>query len=293
MKKKILIIGKKGFLSKSFLQYNFFKNKCIFINFETGKKNSFFQKNYKLKKKNFHNLIKKHNFKTVYLSSWLSINDPFSKKNYKNIFIYKQLINFFFINKISNIVFFGSIKEYGNIKGKITEKTKPKPNTYYAKAKLNIGNIGIKLAKKYNQNFLHLRVSNIFCAYKNKQKLFNRIYLSRKFTNHIGFNFYRNFIFIDDLFLILKHFTINPANGIFNLGSEKTFEFNILLDKYCKLLRIKPELSNYKTYYKFENYNFFNYSIAKLKTEINNYQSTNLKTCLKKILIKQKKLFLK
>ena len=83
--------------------------------------------------------------------SWLSIEKPLSKKNLNNVKIYESLIKFFLSKNIKNFIYFGSIKEYGNLSGKISENTNPKPNTWYGKSKLKIGIKGQELAKKYRE----------------------------------------------------------------------------------------------------------------------------------------------
>ena len=165
------MLAKEVFLSNYFLTKKFYKNKCIFINFETNKKNSFFFKNYKIKIKKLSNLIVKEKVTHVLLLSWLSIQNPLSKKNFKNVKIYEGLIKFFLLKNIKNFIYFGSIKEYGNLSGIISEKTVPKPNTWYGKSKLKIGIKGQNSQKKYNANFLHLRISNILAFLMIKIKL--------------------------------------------------------------------------------------------------------------------------
>ena len=271
----------------------FYKNKCIFINFETNKKNSFFFKNYEIKIKKLSDLIDKEKVTHVLLLSWLSIQNPLSKKNFKNVKIYESLIKVLLLKNIKNFIYFGSIKEYGNLSGIISEKTDPKPNTWYGKSKLKVGKKGQKLSKKHNANFLHLRISNVLGISNDKDKIINKIFINKVFYKNSNLNFYRNFIFVDDLFDILKFYIKYPSNGIINIGGSDTIKFNNFLEKYSYHLKIPIKSTIKKKKFIFENYKIFHFSVKKLHKSFLGFKSTSLKICYKKIINEQKKLFSK
>lgn len=227
------------------------------------------------------------------LLSWLSIQNPLSKKNFKNVKIYEGLIKFFLLKNIKNFIYFGSIKEYGNLSGIISEKTVPKPNTWYGKSKLKIGIKGQKLSKKYNANFLHLRISNIFGISNDKNKIINKIFINKIFYKNSNLNFYRNFIYVDDLLDIIKFYIKHPSNGIINIGGLDTIKFNIFLEKYSYYLRIPIKSSIKKKNFNFENYKIFYYSVKKLRKSFLDFKSTSLRNCFKKLINEQNKLFSK
>tara|TARA_Y100000768_G_scaffold384822_1_gene369636 strand:+ start:899 stop:1579 length:681 start_codon:yes stop_codon:yes gene_type:complete len=225
--------------------------------------------------------------------SWLSIEKPLSKKNLNNVKIYESLIKFFLSKNIKNFIYFGSIKEYGNLSGKISENTNPKPNTWYGKSKLKVGIKGQELAKKYNANFLHLRISNILGISTNKNKIINKIFINKFFNKNANFNFYRNFIYVNDLLNVIQFYIKYPYNGVINVGGHDTIKFNYFLDKYCSHLRIPIIITRKKKKFIFENYKSFSYSIKKLSKSCLAFQSTPLRICYKKMIKEQIKLFSK
>tara|TARA_B100001939_G_C16809892_1_gene559494 strand:- start:242 stop:931 length:690 start_codon:yes stop_codon:yes gene_type:complete len=64
-------------------------------------------------------------------------------------------------SKVENIIFSSSCSIYGNIKGSVNERKKPKPKSYYAFTKYKSEEIIKKYEKKYNYKYGILRYFNV------------------------------------------------------------------------------------------------------------------------------------
>ena len=254
MSKILLVIGKRGFIANYLRRDAFFKKKCVYINFA---QKIIFKKNFKINELILDKLLKKNQIKFALLLSWRGMNNPDSKENKINYYYYKNLIKYFKKKLLKKVIFIGSIKEYGNLRGNINEKSILKPNNFYGIMKKDIGTFGNKIMGK---KFLHLRVSNVLGLYENKRKFFNKIFLKKKIVIGKKLFFFRNFIVIDDLLKILKILIFDNSFGIYNIGSNLTYRFDNVIKKYCNSINVKPLKSDFDDEnFFFENYNKFNF----------------------------------
>ena len=136
--KKILIIGKRGFIGNHL--YKYFKKK-----FHTKKISFKDLKKFKNKINNFDFIIN------------TSINKNYISKKYNKKFDNDLKISEFINNKKTVYCFISTRKVYPN-KANLKEISKVSPKSQYSKNKLITED---KISKKFKTNFVILRVSNI------------------------------------------------------------------------------------------------------------------------------------
>tara|TARA_B100001029_G_scaffold137818_1_gene116920 strand:- start:166 stop:969 length:804 start_codon:yes stop_codon:yes gene_type:complete len=234
--KKILIIGKRGFIGNNL--------------------NKYLKKNYPVKHINFRSINKYkkkiNNFNYVINTS---INNDYIKKRYnEKLDNDLKISNLIKSNKISYI--FLSTRKVYKSQANINEKSKLNPKTNYSKNKLITEK---KLISKFKKKLIVLRISNIIGDRRSNKKLHNTFIdvlfkqINRGFIldNHRE---YKDFISIDKFCEIIKEIIRKNLTGIFNVSiGEKIFLNEMIqwLNKYNpKKVLIKNKLSkNFSNFY--------------------------------------------
>jgi len=201
--KKILIIGKRGFIGNSLKEYlkNYFDLKHISF-YKFGK--------YKSKINNFDYVI----------------NTSITKKYINNRYNIKfdndyKIANF--INNEKTIYLFLSSRKVYKSKPNIKENDKLLPKSNYSKNKLITEN---KLKKKMNKNLLILRISNVI-GDKTKIKKIHNTFVDIFFQNvKKGFIIdnktdFKDFISIEKFCEIVKKLIQKNLKGVFNVSIGK------------------------------------------------------------------------
>ena len=118
-------------------------------------------------------IIRKYKIDTIiHLAAYLNVSEAETnkKKYYKNNVIGTlNLIKSCKNSQVKNIIYSSSCSIYGNIKGSVNEKQKPKPEGYYALTKYK----GEEIIKKFSKNFKYkyaiLRYFNVAGASPSKK----------------------------------------------------------------------------------------------------------------------------
>lgn len=100
----------------------------------------------------------------IHLAAYLNISESekYKKKYFdNNIMGTLNLVKACENSKVENIIFSSSCSIYGNIKGSVNERKKPKPKSYYAFTKYKSEEIIKKYEKKYNYKYGILRYFNV------------------------------------------------------------------------------------------------------------------------------------
>jgi len=272
--KKILIIGKNGFIGSNLIKYLRKKNIILSsINFE-----DFLKKSYKFCNK-FHSIIN------------CSSNDNFVKKKYNHL----NDNDFLIAKKISNLdikfIILSSRKIYkAKINIKETDTIRPKCN--YSKNKL-ISEVSVQ--KILKDKSLILRISNLIgIPINNKRKLhktfidifFKLAKKGLKYDNKKNYkNFLKNTKFNEIVFKLIK----KNAYGVYNVSSGKKIYLNAIIEwlnfynkKRIRIIKINKSFKN-------DNFTLNNQKLLNtIKIKINNDDIK--KECLsisKKIFLKK------
>ena len=209
--KKVLIIGKRGFIGRSLNKYLKLKYKVKLISFKDVL-------NY--------NQINKFNF---VINS--SINKNYITKKYNKNFDNDLKIAGRIKNRKTNYIFLSSRKVY-KAKPNITEKTKPSPKSNYSKNKLMTEKI---LRKRFKNNLIILRISNIIGDKlkfgKNLHKTFIDIFYEKAKKGIIYDNKknYKDFISIQKFCEIINMIILKDLKGTFNVSIGKKVYLNELV----------------------------------------------------------------
>ena len=229
--KKVLIIGKRGFIGRNLYKYL---------------KNKFYVKNISFKNLNkFKNNLDNYDFIIN-----TSINKNYVSSKYNEKFD-NDLKILKFINNNKTIYCFISTRKIYQTRANLREKSILSPKSYYSKNKLITEK---KLKKKLKNNILILRVSNVIGnkgSIKKIHKTFIDIFfinLKKGFILDNGRN-YKDFIGIDKLCEIIKKIIQKKLLGVFNVSiGKKIYLNNIIkwLNKFNKQKTIKVLKNNNK-----------------------------------------------
>jgi nucleoside-diphosphate-sugar epimerase len=221
--KKILIIGKRGFIGNNLSKY--LKKKFI-VNYKSFKNID------KIKSKidDFDFIIN------------TSIDKSYIKKRYNHKFDNDLKISNFINNNKTVYIFLSTRKVY-KAKANIRENSKILPKSNYEKNKFITEN---KLKEILNKNLIILRISNVIGDKSNIRKLHNTFI--DIFFNNIkkGFmldnkNDYKDFISIDKFCEIVKKIIQRDLRGIFNVSIGEKILINDILNwlNYYNLKKVR------------------------------------------------------
>ena len=180
MNKNILLTGSSGFIGSNLKKYlESQQHNIIPLNIRTCETEEIF----------IHNIYKSIKLKKINLGydkidallhiGWGDTDNPWSQyhltENVKNS---QLLLNFAKKLKIKKIIFCGSMNEYGNISGSISEESTPGiVETYYAKAKSIITDYGISIFENTDLDFYSVRPFYVYGNVINKKSLINLLIL--------------------------------------------------------------------------------------------------------------------
>jgi nucleoside-diphosphate-sugar epimerase len=256
--KKILIIGKRGFIGNSLFKYlkKFYQVKQI--SFEDSLK-------FKSKINNFNYIVN------------TSINRSYIKNKYDEKFDNDLKISKLINNK--NIIYsFISTRKVYPSRANLKENSKLSPKSNYSKNKVATEQ---KLSKKFGRNLVILRVSNIIgdkSLNKKIQKTFIDIFFEnvRKGIIIDNENDFKDFLSIDKFCQIFKNIIKYNLKGIYNVSIGQKVYLNDIISWLNKFNRKK--LKNVKIKKKSESF-FLNNKKLMSKIKINNSINELKKYC--------------
>ncbi len=233
--KKIMIIGKRGFIGNSLYLY--------------------LKKFYNVKKISFKESLKfKDKLNKFSFIINTSINKNYINKKYKENFDNDLRISKFIKNKETIYCFLSTRKIYPN-KPNITEKTKTSANCNYSKNKLITEK---KLKRYFKKNLLILRISNII-GNKKSIKTIHETFIDifqKNLQNGIIYynaNAFKDFLSIDKFCQITKKIIEKKLVGVYNVSiGQKVYLENLItwLIKYnSKKFIIKKNIYKNESFY--------------------------------------------
>lgn len=231
---KILITGASGFIGSYLIKK--LKKKNLLL---TSKKN----KNYisiDLIKENFTKLDS-HKIDTCIHLAWSGIPDYSKKNSQKNYNDSIKLFNYLYKSGCKKIISLGSCWEYNEDFGKKNENSSDKSQNIFGHYKKKLAKDGLKLSKKFNSEFVWLR---IFYVYGDRKKgllkILNENYQKKTKINLLYPYKFNDFIFIDDVVDFIKKSIKLKKNGIFNVGTGKKVSTLDFCNKFCEIKKINP-----------------------------------------------------
>ena len=229
--KKILIIGKRGFIGKNLYKYFNKKFKSKIIHFKDINK-------FKKEVNNFNYVIN------------TSINENYINKRYlkkyDNDFKISKLIN----SKDTTYIFLSSRKVYKE-KANIKEDSKLFPKTHYSKNKLITER---NLKKKFGKKLLILRISNIVGYKENRKNHLHKTFIDYFYkyakSGIIFDNFkkFKDFISIQKFCQLLEMAIKKNLHGTFNLSIGRKVYLNDIVRWLNKFNKKKIKVIKLKEY---------------------------------------------
>ena len=258
--KRILIVGKRGFLGNYLNKYLSKKFQIKFISF-----------------KEISNL-KKTIIKYDYIIN-TSINKNYINKKYHKNFDNDFYISSFLDPKKNTLIFFSSRKVYKS-KENIKESSKLNPLSNYSKNKLITENF---LKNKFKSNLLILRISNII-GFKKKRKNLHSTFVDmfyekakKGFIYDNGIKF-KDFLSIQKFSQILEMIIRKDLRGIYNVSIGKKIYLSEIIDWLNRYNKKPVKVIRYKSS---KNQNFYlNNKKLMSKIKIKNELSELKKECL-------------
>ena len=258
--KRILLVGKRGFLGNYLNKYLSKKFQIKFISF-----------------KEISNL-KKTIIKYDYIIN-TSINKNYINKKYHKNFDNDFHISSFLDPKKNTLIFFSSRKVYKS-KENIKESSKLNPLSNYSKNKLITENF---LKNKFKSNLLILRISNII-GFKKKQKNLHSTFVdmfyekAKKGFIYDNGNKFKDFLSIQKFSQILEMIIRKDLRGIYNVSIGRKIYLSEIIDWLNRYNKKPVKVIRYKSS---KNQNFYlNNKKLMSKIKIKNELSELKKECL-------------
>ena len=226
MNKNILLTGSSGFIGNSLKNYLINKGyNIISLNIRSCETDKIF-----LDKLNNEIIFNKINLdsKSIYALvhvGWGHTDNPWSNYHLQeNVRNSKLLFDFAKKLHIKKVIFCGSMNEYGDITGPISEESVPgKIETDYAKAKSLVTSYGTELYKNTITNFFTVRPFYVYGNVFNKKSLINQLidsYYNNTIMKMGSCKAFRDYVYVDDvvrLFYLILH-NKEIETGIYNIG---------------------------------------------------------------------------
>jgi UDP-glucose 4-epimerase len=279
MKKIILITGSSGFIGSELVK-KLLRKKVYLILLINKEKLKIKSKKIKfiscslLNYKKLKNILYTNNITDIIHCAWIGVSSQKrnSLQQKLNLKITSNILRAIKYKKINSFISLGSQAEYGSKFYKIYEDSKERPKTQYGKIKIKILKKIQVFCKKNNIRFVWLRIftgygpnsDNNWIIPSTIIKIINN--QKTKFTS--GNQIY-NFIYVSDITsAIIKSLYKKTVNGIFNLGSEKSYKIKYVVKLIFKILKIKKKPVFGELSYRNDQAMKFTPSISKIKKKL-------------------------
>jgi len=257
--KKILITGANGYIGKCLYYFLKRKFKIVGIDKEKSSEKNILQCNI-LNKKKLNNFIRKEKPELiVHLAAQSLVDETINKKKYydNNVKATKNLLEITRKNNIKKIIFSSTAAIYQQSSKPITENSKIKAISTYAKTKLLCEK---KIQNEKNLNFVILRFFNVCSALDRPiigelhnpethliptivyKAMYNKkIYIYGNDFNTFDGTCIRDYIHIKDICLAMeksiKYLFKNKKSNIFNIGNYKGLSNNEIINYVRKKIK--------------------------------------------------------
>lgn len=236
----IWITGASGFLGTDVSNYLSDKYKIFSVSRVNKEANLFFDYENKDEVKKIISIYGKP--KHVLHLGWADMYNNLSDLHFKyNLPSSIKLCKNLLMNKVQNIVFFGSADEYEGCTEEY-EETYSAQNylNKYAGAKYELARTSLEMTNDTDTNFIHLRVFSAYGANKQETSLLKYIFKNRN-SDKIDLsdcNYFRDFIYIKDILKCVELILEKPYSGTLNVGSGISQNLRNFLKIYAECLDI-------------------------------------------------------
>lgn len=177
--------------------------------------------------------------------AWEGIPDYGIQNSIKNLNYGLNLLELLAKYGCRTILVTGTIWEYGNHKGKLSEDLCTKPFNALTAAKNSLHHLGDELAKEYNTNLIWTRLSNSYGPGRHGASLIPYLIESIKNNQRIEIrdpNAQNDFIYVEDVAEAIYQLLLNyKKSDTFNIGSGKLISVKDIIKKIFKALNVKTE----------------------------------------------------
>ena len=246
--KKILIFGGYGFIGNNL--YFDLEKKYKVLRYTSIKKNG---KKIKYNYKNFSKIINNFNPNIIFFFSGTSHPDYKNKYHLKDFkktnLVLQNLLNALKSNNFKGKLFFlSTIGVYGSsLKSQVKENDITKPESFYTLSKIIAEQQCKFFADNFNMNINILRICSVFGPGLKRQIIYEIIKQCLSKPNNIKFygneNNKREFLYIEDLILILKKIMVSKINNqTINIGSNKQYKIIEIVNKVQFFLKKRKKV---------------------------------------------------
>jgi len=181
---------------------------------------------------------------------WGDITNPHSKMHLEdNVTRSKNLIEVLYNAGLDKFIFLGSMNEYGDRLGPLSEEMEPKGEiTNYAKGKIEVASFGFEKAKEMNKKFIHIRLFYTIGRMQEEGSLIRDLYFGFKNNTPISLGpceHYRDYVSISDVVKAIRLLCDIDKSTTVNLGSGKAIKLKDFVIIFWRMLGGKSEMLHF------------------------------------------------
>lgn len=203
--------------------------------------------------------------------AWEGIPDYSTKNSIKNLKYGLELIEFLAKMGCQTILVTGTLWEYGNQTGKLSEDFGTKPFNALTAAKNSLHYLGREIAKDHNINFIWTRLSNSYGPGRHEASLIPYLIKSIRGNKDIkirDLNAQNDFIYVEDVAEAICQLLVKcKKTDVFNIGSGKLISVKDIMGKIFKIFNVSKgyKLTHQK---QIDSFSYAYADISKIKKEI-------------------------
>ncbi len=181
---------------------------------------------------------------------WGDITNPHSKMHLEdNVTQSKNLIKVLYNTGLDKFIFLGSMNEYGDRIGPLSEEMEPQGEiTNYAKGKIEVASYGFEKAKKMNKKFIHIRLFYTIGRMQEEGSLIRDLYFGYKNNTRISLGpceHYRDYVSVSDVVKGIRLLCDVDESTTVNLGSGKAIKLKDFVSIFWRMLDGKSEMLHF------------------------------------------------
>ena len=178
---------------------------------------------------------------------WGDVYQPHSEEHLStNLQNGINLVDEFFDLGVDRFLLIGSVSEYGNRFGAMTEELAAEgPVSNYVKSKIALSQYGLNASERYKRKFIHIRLFNTYGAGQTHNSLINQLfqsYLDNKPISLSPLEQFRDCIHVSEAAEGIKRICSVDQSAVINLGSGRVIQMKEFVKILWRQLGASPEL---------------------------------------------------